>query len=69
MPEAFEKIRNAAETGETTVQIDGTSGALSFTADRYGMSSILEIGFDNQQLAAALGLRLRRKQCCRRSGE
>ena len=53
--EAFEKIRNAAETGETTVQIDGTSGALSFTADRYGMSSILEIGFDNQQLAAALG--------------
>ena len=53
--EAFEKIRNAAEAGETTVQIDGTSGALSFTADRYGMSSILEIGFDNQQLAAALG--------------
>ena len=49
--EAFEKIRNAAEAGETTVQIDGTSGALSFTADRYGMSSILEIGFDNQQLA------------------
>jgi len=40
--EAFEKIRNAAETGETTVQIDGTSGALSFTADRYGMCGDLK---------------------------
>ena len=31
------------------------AGHFPFTADRYGMSSILEIGFDNQQLAAALG--------------
>ena len=54
--EAFGKIRNAAETGETTVKIE-TNGALSFTAEQYGMSSILEIGFDNQQLAAALGFK------------
>ena len=32
--EAFEKIRNAAETGETTVKIE-KNGALSFTAEQY----------------------------------
>ena len=52
--EAFEKIRNAAETGETTVKIE-KNGALSFTAEQYGMSSILEIAFDDKQLANALG--------------
>ena len=52
--EAFGKIRNAAETGETTVKIE-TNGALSFTAEQYGMSSILEIAFDDKQLANALG--------------
>ena len=52
--EAFEKIRNAAETGETTVKIE-TNGALSFTAEQYGMSSTLAIAFDNKQLANALG--------------
>ena len=51
--EAFEKIRNAAETGETTVKIE-KNGALSFTAEQYGMSSILEIAFDDKQLANAL---------------
>ena len=55
--EAFEKIRNAAETGETTVQIDGTSGALSFTADRYGMSSILEMDLIISSLLRHLDLR------------
>ena len=67
--EAFEKIRNAAETGETTVQIDGTSGALSFTADRYGMSSILEIDLIISSLLRHLIYGIRRKQCCRRSRE
>ena len=39
--EAFEKIEK--------------NGALSFTAEQYGMSSILEIAFDDKQLANALG--------------
>lgn len=52
--EAFEKIRNAAETGETTVKIE-TNGALSFTSERYGASATLEIAFDNQQIVTALG--------------
>ena len=50
--EAFEKIRNAAETGETAVE---TNGALSFTSERYGASATLEIAFDNQQIVTALG--------------
>ncbi len=52
--EAFEKIRNAAETGETSVEIDAT-GALKFSATAYGQESILKISFDNKDLAANLG--------------
>ena len=52
--EAFEKIRNAAETGETAVKVE-TNGALSFTSERYGASATLEIAFDNQQIVTALG--------------
>ncbi|RGX91734.1 flagellin [Roseburia sp. OF03-24] len=52
--EAFEKIRNAAETGETVVKVE-TNGALSFTSERYGASATLEIAFDNQQIVTALG--------------
>lgn len=52
--EAFEKIRNAAETGETTVTLEN-GGALSFASDRYGASATLAIAFDNQQIANALG--------------
>ncbi len=52
--EVFEKIRNAAETGETAVKVE-TNGALSFTSERYGASATLEIAFDNQQIVTALG--------------
>lgn len=52
--EAFEKIRNAAETGEASVEIDAT-GALKFSATAYGQESILKISFDNKDLAANLG--------------
>ena len=52
--EAFENIRNAAETGETAVKVE-TNGALSFTSERYGASATLEIAFDNQQIVTALG--------------
>lgn len=52
--EAFEKIRNAAEIGETAVKVE-TNGALSFTSERYGASATLEIAFDNQQIVTALG--------------
>ena len=52
--EAFEKIRNAAETGETAVKVE-TNGALSFTSERYGAAATLEIAFDNQQIVTALG--------------
>lgn len=52
--EAFEKIRNAAETGEAAVKVE-TNGALSFTSERYGASATLEIAFDNQQIVTALG--------------
>lgn len=52
--EAFEKIRNAAETGETAVKVE-TNGALSFTSECYGASATLEIAFDNQQIVTALG--------------
>ena len=53
--EAFEKIRNAAETGETSVKIDDTTGALKFSSTAYGQESVLEISFDNKNLAANLG--------------
>ncbi len=52
--EAFEKIRNAAETGEASVEIDAT-GALKFSATAYGQESILKISFDNKDLVANLG--------------
>ena len=54
--EAYEKIRAAAELGETTATRDETSGAVTFTADAYGAGNYLEITFDNEELANAIGL-------------
>lgn len=54
--EAYEKIRDAATIGEATAVRDETTGEVSFTATAYGKSSILEISFDNQNLANAFGL-------------
>lgn len=53
--EAFEKIRVAAEIGETEVSIDEATGAVSFSSAAYGRGSSLEISFDDDTFAAALG--------------
>lgn len=54
--EAYEKIREAAELGETEAKRDATTGAVTFTADAYGVGNNLEITFDNEELANAIGL-------------
>jgi flagellin len=51
--EAFEKIRDAAEMGNTTASLDGTE--LTITSDVYGRESCVKLAFDSQQLANALG--------------
>ncbi len=53
--EAYEKIRNAATIGEATAVRDKTTGNISFTATAYGKGSTLEIAFDSQAIATALG--------------
>lgn len=53
--EAYEKIRNAAETGEAIAQRDETTGAVTFTSEAYGKESILKITFDNENLGRSLG--------------
>ena len=53
--EAFEKIRYAAEKGETSTTINTTTGAATFTANAYGQKSVLDITFDNDALGTALG--------------
>lgn len=52
--EAYEKIRNAAETGEAAATRDA-DGNISFTADSYGKQGVLKITFDDDALAGALG--------------
>lgn len=52
--EAYEKIRDAAETGEAALSRDA-SGNISFLADSYGKQSVLKISFDDDTLAGALG--------------
>lgn len=56
MAEVYEKIRDAAETGETKVSRDGTSGKLTFTSTRYGKGTELRMTVDNQNLANSLGI-------------
>lgn len=53
--EAYEKIRNAAETGEAIAQRDETTGAVAFTSEAYGKESILKITFDNENLGDRMG--------------
>lgn len=54
--EAYEKIREAGKIGETTVERDGATGNLTFTADAYGAGKNLEISFDNEALANKFNL-------------
>ncbi len=52
--EIFEKIRNAAETGETVADLTD-DGSIEFTSVAYGSSASVEITFDSEELATALG--------------
>lgn len=56
MEEVYEKIRDAAETGEVTVDRDAASGELTFTANRFGKESQIDISTNNEDLATALGI-------------
>ena len=56
MADVYEKIRDAAETGETKVERDGTNGNLTFTATGYGKGTELRMTVDNQNLANSLGI-------------
>ena len=55
MAQVYEKIRNAAELGEVTVQRDA-AGNLSFKSNDYGKNAGVALTFDNRQLANAFGL-------------
>lgn len=52
--QVYEKIRDAAEIGNTSAEIDA-DGALSLTTLKYGSSQQIEITFTNAALAAAVG--------------
>ncbi len=56
MAQVYEKIRNAAELGEVTVQRNANNGNLTFTSNDYGKNAGVALTFDNQQLAQAFGL-------------
>ncbi|MBR1391583.1 MAG: flagellin [Lachnospiraceae bacterium] len=51
--QAFEKIRNAAEIGETAASLDG--GSLSLTSNAYGEQGIVKVSISDAALAGALG--------------
>lgn len=52
--QAFEKIRNAAEIGETGAEVTA-DGKLSFTSDAYGVNGVIQINVEDPALAGALG--------------
>lgn len=54
--EAYEKIRDAAEVGETKAVRDEATGAVTFTSVAYGVEANIKITFDNEDLANAIGL-------------
>lgn len=51
--EVFAKIRDAAEMGNATADLNG--GTLTIESDVYGVESMVKLEFDSQQLATALG--------------
>ena len=56
MAQVYEKIRNAAELGEVTVERDANNGNLSFKSNDYGSNAGVAITFDSKDLADAFGL-------------
>lgn len=53
--QAYEKIRKAAEVGEVEAVRDA-GGSVTFTSTAYGEKGKIELAFDSQELAQALGL-------------
>jgi flagellin len=53
--EVFEKIRDAAEMGNATVELDSVSGNLTIESNAYGRNSAVKLNFDSQALADELG--------------
>ncbi len=57
--EAYEKIRNAAETGEATADLSDSNGTLTFASARYGTSTPVDVVFtsdtDQDAFVTALG--------------
>lgn len=56
MAEVYEKIRNGAETGETKVDRDAVTGALTIETTIYGRGSQLQLSTDNEDLVNKLGI-------------
>lgn len=56
MAEVYEKLRDGAETGETTVDRDKTTGEITFETTLYGKGSQLQLSTDNEDLANKLGI-------------
>ena len=56
LEQAYEKIRNAAKTGEVEAIRDENDGHISFKSTRYGKDATIELAFDSEALANAIGL-------------
>lgn len=54
--QVYQKIRDAAEIGEASAELDPATGNVNFTATAYGQQSALKITFDDDALATALGI-------------
>lgn len=54
--DVFEKVRDAAELGETEVSFAADGQNISLTAQAYGKGSALSITFSDDTLAAAMGV-------------
>lgn len=54
--QVYQKIRDAAEIGEASAELDPATGNVTFNATAYGQQSVLKITFDDDALATALGI-------------
>lgn len=54
--EVFEKIRDAAEIGETSVNFGADGQNIEFASEAYGREGALNVSVDDMALAAALGM-------------
>lgn len=56
LEQAYEKIRDAAEVGEVEVRRDEIDGHLTFLSNLYGKEASIELTFESEALANAVGL-------------